>query len=113
MDAAASVVCRPQPAIVGRSVRSGARQSIPSSSMTSWASVNAAAPAVDGQMKRPFSRRLANRHRPWPSHYSTLIRWPCRPRNTKALPENGSRARWSWTRAASDTVILDNVQAYG
>ena len=55
----------PQPAILGRSVRSGARQSMPSSSMASWAGVSAAAaPAVAGQTKRPFSRRLANRHRP-------------------------------------------------
>ncbi len=61
----------PQPAILGRSVRSGARQSMPSSSMASWAGVNAAAvPAVAGQTKRPFSRRLANRPRPWPSHHS-------------------------------------------
>ncbi len=41
--------------------------------MASWAGVNAAAaPAVDGQTKRPFSRRLANRHRPWPSGWDTL-----------------------------------------
>ncbi|WP_232629102.1 tyrosine-type recombinase/integrase [Methylobacterium sp. Leaf118] len=46
----------PQPAIVGRSVRRGVRQSMPSSSMASRAGVSAAAaPAVAGQPVQPNS----------------------------------------------------------
>jgi hypothetical protein len=35
-----------------------------------------------------------------------VIRWLWRPRNTKAWPEKGSRARLSWTRAASPSKPL-------
>ena len=77
--------CRTHPASRGRSVRNGARQSIPSNSMASCAGVSAAAaPPVVGQTNRPFSSRLANRHRPCPSHQSTLINRPWRPRKMKA-----------------------------
>jgi hypothetical protein len=68
------------PAAVGRQVRIGMRQSMPSSSMPSCAAVNATTPSADdGQTKWPFSSRLANRHSPWPSHHSTLISPPRRP----------------------------------
>ena len=50
-------------------MRSGARQSIPSSSIDSCAGVTTILPPdADGHTKRPRSRRLANRHAPWPSH---------------------------------------------
>jgi hypothetical protein len=42
--------------------------------------------ASDGQMKRPRSSRLANRHRPCPSCHHTLIRPPRRPRSTNRCP---------------------------
>src|SRR5207253_8954293 len=45
--------------------RTGARQSMPSSSIASSAADRDTVPvAAIGQMKRPFSRRLANKHRP-------------------------------------------------
>jgi hypothetical protein len=41
-------------------------QSMPSSSIASCAADRDTVPvAAIGQMKRPFSRRLANKHRPW------------------------------------------------
>src|SRR6185437_1177432 len=100
--------CRVHPASCGRSVRIGVRQSMPSSSIASCAGVSAAAAPADvaGQIKRPFSSRLANRQRPWPSHHNTLMRRPCRPRNTKAWPQNGSRLSWSWTIAANPSKPL-------
>ena len=42
--------------------------------------------AGDGQMKRPRSSRLANRHMPWVSCHKILIRSPRRPRKTKRWP---------------------------
>jgi hypothetical protein len=39
-------------------------------------------------MKRPFSRRLANRHSPCVSRYSALIKSPRRPLKQKTWPEN-------------------------
>ncbi len=51
-------------ASVGRQVRSGLRQSMPSSSIESCAGVRWTFPQIAcGQTKRPRSRRLANRHR--------------------------------------------------
>lgn len=68
---------------LGRSVRIGARQSIPSSSMESCAGVNRTTPsAVTGQMKRLRSSRLANRQKLCPSQYSTFRRSPRRQRTT-------------------------------
>src|SRR5450830_10752 len=78
-------------ASVGCQVRTGILQSIPSSSMDSCAGLSETAPlSAWGQMKRPFSSRLANRHIPWPSHHSSLMMSPRLPRKTKTWPENGS-----------------------
>ncbi len=56
------------PASSGAKVLRGARQSIPSSNIESWAGDSVTTPAlVVGQMKRPLSSRFANRHKPWPS----------------------------------------------
>ena len=80
-----------QPATSGRQVRSGARQSIPSNSIDSCAGVSRTTPSAgEGQMKRPFSSRLANKHSPCASQYSALIKSPRRPRKQKTWPENGS-----------------------
>ena len=71
-------------ATAGTAVRAGLRQSMPSSSIASCARLNDTAPcSARGQMKRPRSRRFANRHRPSPSHHSTLMRSPRLPRKTK------------------------------
>jgi hypothetical protein len=61
--------CRVHPASCGRSVRIGARQSMPSSGIANCAGVTAAAAPADiaGQIKGPFASRLANRHRSWPA----------------------------------------------
>ena len=75
----------------GALVRIGRRQSMPSSSIDSCARLNDTAPSsACGQMKRPRSRRLANRQSPSPSHHSSLTRSPRRPRKTKTWPEYGS-----------------------
>ena len=79
---------RDQPAACGRQVCCGSRQSIPSSKYPSCAGVivtvrySPSRGAVDGHTKRPRSSRFANRHMPWPSCHSTLIREPRRPRKT-------------------------------
>src|SRR5436309_8481380 len=74
----------------GSQVRSGCRQSIPSSSIDNCARVNETVPLVAcGHTKRPRSSRFANRHNPSPSYQRTLIRSPRRPRNTNTCPENG------------------------
>ena len=53
------------PAMSGRHVLSGARQSIPSSNIDSCAGVNVTFPVVaEGYTNRPFSKRLENRHAP-------------------------------------------------
>jgi hypothetical protein len=53
-------------------VRTGRRQSIPSSSIDNCAALNATAPQVAcGHTNRPRSRRLAKRHSPSPSHQRT------------------------------------------
>ena len=66
---------RAHPAACGRHVRTGIRQSMPSSSMPSCAGVSTTQPSAgDGHTKRPFSSRFANRHSPWPSHHSALSR---------------------------------------
>jgi hypothetical protein len=89
-----------QPASSGRQVRCGIRQSIPSSSIDSWARLSTTTPSsARGQTNRPRSRRLANRHSPSPSHHNSLTRSPRRPRkqNTwpqkRILPEHGLRLR--------------------
>ena len=74
----------------GSQVRSGRRQSMPSSSIDSCARVSATVPLVAcGHTKRPRSNRFANRHNPSPSYQRTLMRSPRRPRNTNTCPENG------------------------
>ena len=71
-------------------MRSGRRQSMPSSSIDNCARVSDTVPlSACGQTKRPRSSRFANRHSPSPSHHSSLIRSPRRPRKTKTCPENG------------------------
>ena len=53
------------PASSGRQLLIGARQSMPSSSIANCAADIDTVPVVAiGQMKRPFSKRLANKHRP-------------------------------------------------
>ncbi len=77
------------------------------SNMPNWAAPGCATPAcVDGQTKRPLSRRLANRQNPWLSQYKTFTKSPRRPRNTNRWPENGSFSRTSWTRTASPGIPL-------
>ena len=84
-------VSSPHPAVRGRHVRCGARQSIPSSSMESCAGVTLIFPSAgEGQTKRPRSSRFENRHPPWPSHQTIFRRSPRRPRKTNRWPENGS-----------------------
>ena len=79
-----------QTAISGVQVLSGLRQSMPSSSIESCARVRQTVPSVAcGQMNRPRSNRLANRHRPSPSNQRSLIMSPLRPRKTNTWPENG------------------------
>src|SRR6266851_5365241 len=79
------------PASSGWAVRTGRRQSIPSSSIDSCAGVSTATPcSARGQMKRPRSSRLANRHSPSPSHHNSFNRSPRRPRKQNTWPENGS-----------------------
>ena len=78
----------------GVQVRSGLRQSMPSRSIESCARVRQTVPSVAcGQMNRPRSRRLANRHRPSPSHHKSFTMSPLRPRKTKTCPENGCCSR--------------------
>ena len=56
------------PAVNGRQVRPGMRQSIPSSSIANWAGVTLNLPSAgDGHTNRPRSRRLENRQAPWRS----------------------------------------------
>ena len=79
------------PAARGRHVRSGARQSMPSSSIDSCAGDKATLPSLaEGQTNRPFSSRFMNMHAPWPSHQITFTRSPRRPRKTNRCPANGS-----------------------
>src|SRR3546814_13218481 len=81
---------RSYPASSGRQVRRGIRQSIPSTSSASCAGVTTTLPSAgDGHTNRPFSSRLENRQRPWPSHHSTLRRSPRRPRNSNTWPHQG------------------------
>lgn len=84
------------PAVSGRHVLSGVRQSTPSSNIDSYAGDNITLPAVaEGKTNRPFSKRLENRHAPCLSHQKTLTSSPRRPRKTNRRPENGSRFRTS------------------
>jgi hypothetical protein len=85
-----STQCTPYPASVGAQVGRGALHSSPSKSIDSCAGVNVTEPSfVEGHVKRPFSSRLANRQKPWPSQYKILTRPPRRPRKAKMAPENG------------------------
>ena len=72
-----------------RSSAAGANRCLRAAS-TSCARVRQTVPSVAcGQMNRPRSRRLANRHSPSPSHHKSLTMSPLRPRKTKTCPENG------------------------
>src|SRR5215469_16147004 len=74
----------PYTAICGACVRTGRRQSIPSSNIESCAGVRDTVPLVAwGQMNRPLSNLLANKHSPSPSNHNTLIRSPRFPRKIK------------------------------
>jgi len=53
------------------------------------------------QHSRPFSNRFENRHRPSPSHHSSLIRSPRRPRKANSWPEYGCSDNCVCTIAAS------------
>ena len=95
-------ICLDQPArrgaSLGRSVRTGIRQSIPSHNIDSCAGVRATAPScVNGQTKRPRSRRFAYRHNPVPSHQRTLILSARFPRNANRCPQYGFRFSTSCT----------------
>src|SRR5271156_3865253 len=66
---------------------------MPSSNIDNCAGVNETVPfAACGQVNFPRSSRFANKHRPSPSHQSSLIRSPRFPRNTNTCPENGFSA---------------------
>ena len=57
------------PTIAGRHVFCGIRQSMPSISIASCARLRLILPSsAQGQTNRPRSRRLVNKHAPWPSH---------------------------------------------
>jgi len=74
------------PAMRGCHVRSGRRQSMPSSSIDSCAALSETLPvSACGQMNRPRSRRLVSRHMPSPSLHSSLTRSPRRPRKANTL----------------------------
>ena len=78
------------PAVKGRQVRCGNRQSMPSSSIANCAGVSAILPSfAAGQTNRHFSNRFKNKHAPCPSHQMILIRSPCRPRKTNIWPLKG------------------------
>src|SRR5688572_28761207 len=75
---------------IGALVRIGRRQSMPSSNIDNCARVSETVPlSAFGQMKRPRSSRLANKHNPSPSNQSSFIKSPRRPRKTNTCPENG------------------------
>ena len=62
----------------GCQVRAERRQTMPSCSMESCALLRWISPSLAlGQMKRPRSSRLANRHKLLPSHQSSLTRFAC------------------------------------
>src|ERR1700740_384668 len=91
-----------QTATSGAEVRSTLRQSMPSRSIDSWARLSRTTPlSAFGQMNRPRSRRLANRHKPSPSHQRSFTMSPLRPRNTNTCPENGCSCRTFCTCALS------------
>src|SRR5438132_51469 len=84
----------------GSQVRSGRRQSMPSSSIDNCARVSATVPLLAcGHTKRPRSKRFENRQSPSPSNHKTLIRSPRRPRNTNTCPEKGVCSNLVCTKA--------------
>src|SRR5947207_7921709 len=86
----------------GSQVRSGRRQSMPSSSIDNCARVSETVPLVAcSQTKRPRSSRFANKHNPSPPYQRTLIRSPPRLRNTNTCPENGFCSSLVCTNALS------------
>jgi hypothetical protein len=95
--------------VCGRRVCRGRRQSMPSSKYPSCAGVIVTVPSADdGQMKRPRSSRLANRHMPWSSCHSTLISEPRGPRNTNRCPLCDHARRLPFVIAA---ITADSVAA--
>src|SRR5678816_1182538 len=92
-------------AMRGCHVRSGWRQSIPSSSIESCAALSETLPlSACGQTKRPRSSRFVSMHMPSPSLHSNFTRSPLRPRNAKTWPLNGSCVNVIWTFAASESM---------
>src|SRR5437773_4120213 len=74
----------------GSQVRSGRRQSMPSSSIDNCARVSPTVPLVAcGHTKRPRSSRFAIKHNPSPSYQRTLLRSPRHQRNTNSSSEKG------------------------
>src|SRR5690606_4757943 len=59
-----------------------------------------------GATKRPFSRRLANKHKPVPSKYSTLARLRSRLTKRNTSPSSTSRRSFCSTSAASVSKLL-------
>lgn len=92
----------------GHHVRSGMRQSIPSSSIESWAAmIWILSSAACGQTKRPRSKRLVKRQVlpvNWllPSRQIILSESSRRPRKTNRCCENGSCSSWFSQSAASE-----------
>ena len=74
----------------GVCVRTGRRQSIPSSNIDSCAGVKDTVPlVVCGQINLPLSSLFEKRHSPSPSNHKTLIKSPRLPRKMYTCPENG------------------------
>ena len=74
----------------GVCVRTGRRQSIPSSNIDSCAGVKDTVPLVAcGQTNLPLSSLFEKRHSPSPSNHNTLIKSPRLPRKIYTWPENG------------------------
>ena len=93
-------------ALRGRAASTGWRQSNPSRRRDSWAVVSATTPPSErGHAKRPFSRRLARRHRP-PSHQYNAF--SCRQRVACA----GSRS-WQFFEPNKRQTSSDSSQDSG
>ena len=94
-------------AICGVQVLSGLRQSMPSMSIESCARVSETVPSFAcGQMKRPRSRRLANKHRPSSSAHKILIVSPAPAKNKdvsgeRLLVEHGLHLRTQTVEATT------------
>ncbi len=86
----------------GSHVRSGRRQSMPSSSIDNCARVRETLPSVAcGQINFPLSKRFANKHSPSPSNQISFTKSPRRPRKMKTWPDIGLFSNLVCTRALS------------